>query len=346
MLLQRTVAEVAALVDGRVEGAAERVLVALRPPEEAGPDDLVALFRASALGAVASGRAGCVLLREGVRLPAGGGRILIRVADAETALDRLVLACGPRDAGPGPGIHPQAVVEDGAVVAPDACVGPFVHVGARARVGRGSVLWPGVVVGQDAVVGAGCRLMPHVVLGARCTLGDRVLLHAGVVIGADGFGFRQDAEGRHVKVPQVGVVEVGDDVELGSNTTVDRARLGATRIGAGTKLDDQVHVGHNAVIGRHCAIAAHSSLAGRVVLGDRVLMGGHSGVDGGVTVGDDARVGAVALVTKDVPPGAFVLGQPARPRTGWLREQAALRRLPGLLARLRPAPAGGEGDGA
>ncbi|MHC5212892.1 MAG: DapH/DapD/GlmU-related protein, partial [Planctomycetota bacterium] len=233
MLLQRTVAEVAALVDGRVEGAGERVLEALCPPEEAGPDDLVALFRASGLEPVVNGRAGCVLLGEDVPIPSRGDRSLIRVADAELALDRLVTACAPREAGPERGVHPLALVEPEAVVAGDARIGPWVHVGARARVGTGSALWPGVTVGEDAVIGSGCRLMPHVVVGARCTLGDRVILHAGVVIGADGFGFRQDEAGRHVKIPQVGRVVLGDDVEVGANSTIDRARLGTTRLGDG-----------------------------------------------------------------------------------------------------------------
>jgi UDP-3-O-[3-hydroxymyristoyl] glucosamine N-acyltransferase len=345
MLLQRTVAEVAALVDGHVEGASERVLAALRPPDEAGPEDLVALFRPSGLDKVARGRAGCVLLCKEQSLPPRADRSLIRVGDAEQALDRLVSACAPREAGPARGVHPLAVVEEGAVLASDVRIGPFVYVGARARIGAGSALWPGVSVGEDASVGADCRLMPQVVIGARCTVGDRALLHAGVVIGADGFGFRQDAEGRHVKIPQVGSVALGTDVEIGANSTVDRARLGTTRIGDGVKLDDQVHIGHNAVVGAHCAIAANSVLAGRAVLGERVLMGGCSGVTGGVVVGAGARIGGYTLVSKGVPAGMEVAGQPARARADWARGVVGLSRLPDLAERVRRLEDGRGADG-
>jgi len=334
MKLQRTVGELAGLVGGTVEGDRDARLDSLRSPEEAGPTDLAALFRPSGLARL-SARPGCVLLPVGLDLPAGRAASLIRVPDAEAALDRLVTACAPPSRPPAPGVHASAVIEAGAQLGREVAVGALCFVGADARIGDRSCLWPGAYVGALAVVGADCSLASGVVLGERCVLGQRVRLHAGVVIGADGFGYRQDAQGRHVKIPQVGIVELGDDVEVGANTTIDRARFGATRVGRGTKLDDQVHIAHNCVVGEHCAIAGLTALAGSVTLGDRVLVGGVSAINGGAVVGAGARINGGSMVTGDVEPGQALGGFPARQVEEWRREQAALRRLPELLARVR-----------
>jgi UDP-3-O-[3-hydroxymyristoyl] glucosamine N-acyltransferase len=334
MKLQRTVGEVAVLVGGTIEGPADATLEALRSPEEAGPADLAALFRPAGLLRL-SAHPGCVLLPAGLDFPTGRAASLIRVPDAEAALDRLVLACAPSPPPPPPGVHPSAVVEEGAQLGPGVAIGALAYVGARARLGARTCLWPGAHVGADAVLGADCSLRPRAVVLERCVLGDRVLLHAGAVIGADGFGFRPDGQGRHLKVPQVGIVELADDVEVGANTTIDRARFGSTRIGRGVKLDDQVHVGHNCVVGEHSAIAGNTALAGSVTLGARVLMGGCSGVNNGVVIHDGARVAGASVVLDDVPAGEAWAGIPARPAAAWRREQAALGRLPELLQRIK-----------
>ena len=334
MILKRTVGDVAGLVGGTVEGPRELRLEALRPPEEAGPADLVALFRRSGFERLTA-RPGCVLLPAGLDFPAGRAASLIRVPDAEVALDRLVTACAPPAQPPPPGVHPTAVVETGAELGEAVAVGALAYVGARARIGARSRLWPGSYVGADATLGEDCSLAPRVVIGERCVLGDRVLLHAGAVIGADGFGYRQDPAGRHIKIPQLGIVELGDDVEIGANTTVDRARFGTTRIGRGTKLDDQVHVGHNCVIGEHCAIAGLTAIAGSATIGDRVLMGGASAINGGAVIGAGARITGASIVIDDVEPGQQVGGSPARPVNEWRRDVVALRRLPELLRRVR-----------
>jgi UDP-3-O-[3-hydroxymyristoyl] glucosamine N-acyltransferase len=227
------------------------------------------------------------------------------------------------------------VVEAGAQLGSEVGVGALVFVGAGARVGARTRLWPGSHVGAEAVLGADCSLGPNAVIGERCLLGDRVLVHPGAVIGADGFGFRQDREGRHIKIPQVGIVELGDDVEVGANTTIDRARFGSTRIGRGTKLDDQVHIGHNCVIGEHCAIAGTTGIAGSATLGDRVLMGGAVGVNSGARIGAGARVNGASTVVDDVEPGQAIGGNPGRPVAIWRRDTIALRRLPDLLKRVR-----------
>jgi len=334
MRLQRTVGDVAMLVGGRVEGPSELLLEELRTPEEAGPADLAALFRPDALARLAP-RPGCVLLSDGVAVPEGRAASLIRVPDAEVALDRLVKACVPEPQPPAPGVHPTAVIEAGAQLGAGVAIGAHAFIGARARLGPGCRLWPGACVGADAVLGAGCTLYFRVVIGDRCVLGDRVVLHAGAVIGADGFGYRQDDAGRNVKIPQVGIVELGDDVEIGANATVDRARFGVTRVGRGTKIDNLVHVGHNVVIGEHSAIAGLTGLAGGATVGDRVLMGGHCAINNRAMIGSDARVAGASGVVGEVEPGQSVGGVPARPIAVWRRDLAAMGRLTELLKRVR-----------
>lgn len=330
MKLDLTVADVAALVEGTVEGAAGRRLAALRAPELACPQDLAVLFRDTA----APGRAGCLVVGATATLGASDERSLVRVTDPEAALDALTASRAPVDPGFGEGCHPTAVLAEDAQVDPSATLGPWVCVGAGARVGARCHLGPGVVLGARAVLGDDCVLGAHVVVGHDCELGRRVVVHPGTVIGADGFGFRQSG-GRHVKSPQVGAVVVGDDVEIGAHCTLDRARLEATVIGAGCKLDDQVHVAHNCRLGEHCALAAQTALSGGVVLGRGVLMGGRAGASDGVTIGDGAVLGGATVAFQDVPAGAFMLGNPARPHRLYKREVLSLRRLPDLIAQER-----------
>lgn len=347
MRLQQTVADVAALVRGRATGPEEALLADLRSLEAAGPEDLAAVFRAGYLDAARTSRARCLLVGEDLGEDAGletgpdGPRAVVRVPDPELAVDTLVATWGPREEGPAPGVHPAAVVEEGAEVDPSVAIGPWAYVGRGARVGPGTRLWARAFVGAHAVVGAGCTLYPGSYLGERCTLGDRVVLHAGAALGADGFGFRRGPQGQHVKSPQVGIVAVGDDVEIGANTTIDRARLEATTIGDGVKLDDQVHVGHNCVIGDHTAIAGHVSLAGGARVGRNVLMAGHCGVHGSATVADGTVLGACTIVLKDTTPGSYLLGFPAMPHRQWKRQILSLERLPDLISDMKAAREGG-----
>jgi UDP-3-O-[3-hydroxymyristoyl] glucosamine N-acyltransferase len=335
MEIHRTVDEVASLLRGEVEGAADRHLASLRSLEAAGPDDLAAVFRAEYDGAAQESGAGCLIVGRDSDLTPSDRRSLVRVDDPELAVDTLAASWGPREHGPAQGIHPSAVVEQGAEVDPSAAVGPWVFIGHGARIGPGVRLWPGVYVGADAQIGAGSRLYPGVFLGDRCILGERVAVLPNASIGAEGFGFRQNAEGHHIKSPQIGLVRIGDDCEIGACTTIDRARLEETVLGPGTKLDDQVHVGHNVVIGEHSALAGRVGLAGRARIGNRVLMGGAAGVGSGVTVGDGTVLGACAVALKDTGEGQYLLGIPAIPHRQWKRQLLSLERLPALIARMK-----------
>jgi UDP-3-O-[3-hydroxymyristoyl] glucosamine N-acyltransferase len=342
MRLDRTVAEVAALLGGTIDGPAELRLGELRSLDSAGPEDLAPVFgsQPSAAAALAATRAGALLAATRARLPdplpGAGRRPVIRVEDPDRALDTLVLAVAPpQEEPPPPGVHPTAILGAGVTLGPDASIGPHVVLGPGVRLGARARLLSGVCIGAHAVVGDDVTLHPHVVLGARCVLGSRVTVHAGSVIGKEGFGFRQDRQGRHHRIPQRGIVVVGDDVEIGALCTIDRARFTETRIGNGCKLDNLIQIAHNVVLGEHCAFAAQVGIAGSTTVGARVLMGGHTAVANGLRLGDGAIVGGHSGVTTDLEPGRFVIGFPAVPHRTWARDVLQVRRIGELVARVK-----------
>ncbi len=217
----------------------------------------------------------------------------------------------------------------------EACrVAPGSTVGARTVLGKGCVLHPGVHIAEDCVLGEGCELFPGAVLYRRTKVGNRVTVHANSVVGSDGYGYVL-VEGRHAKIPQVGWVEVGDDVEIGACVCIDRGVLGPTRIGAGTKIDNQVQVAHNVQVGKHCLLVAQTGISGSTKLGDYVTLAGKVGVVGHIEIGSRSVVGGNSVVAKSLPEGSFVTGFPARPHREWAEAQAALNRLPRLMKQLR-----------
>lgn len=234
---------------------------------------------------------------------------------------------------PAPGVHPTAVVADGSRLPASATVGPFCVIEDGAVIGENSILEAQVFIGRGSSLGADCRLMPKVTVMDGCRLGDRVTLQAGVVVGSDGFGYTSDAAG-HSKIPQVGGVVIGDDVEIGAGSTVDRARFSQTVIGEGTKIDNLVQVGHNVKIGRHCILCAQVGIAGSTTLGDFVIMGGQVGVAGHLKLGSGSQVGAQSGIGKSLEPKSYVYGSPAIPYM--LRQKIIVleQRLPDLFRRV------------
>jgi UDP-3-O-[3-hydroxymyristoyl] glucosamine N-acyltransferase len=205
---------------------------------------------------------------------------------------------------------------------------------AGATVGDGSDIGPNAVISEDVVIGRDCRIMANASIRERCILGDRVILQPGVVIGSDGYGY-QLSEGRHVKIDQVGTVEIGDDVEIGANTTIDRARFGKTLVGEGTKIDNLVQIGHNCTIGKHCLIVALTGISGSSRLCDYVTVAGQGGIAGHVTIGPRAVLSGRSGVTRSLPGDQVYGGNPAQPLRDEMKMQAHVRRLPKLIARLK-----------
>lgn len=233
-----------------------------------------------------------------------------------------------------PAVHPTAVVAASASIGEDVSIGAGAVVRDRAEIGDRSVLHAHSTVGRRSRIGSDCILFPGVVVMEDVCMGDRVTVHGGTVIGCDGYGYLQ-RQGRHVKIPQVGTVEIGDDVEIGSQVTIDRAALDATVIGCGSKLGDLVHIAHNTIVGRHCLILPLAKTAGGAKLGDGVVLAGGAGAADGVVVGDGATLGGNTVTYRDVPAGAVLYGDPARPKTRQLRIEAVLNRLPQMERDLR-----------
>jgi UDP-3-O-[3-hydroxymyristoyl] glucosamine N-acyltransferase len=318
-----------------VEGSSVQALVRIAALDEAGPGDVSFLGNARYAGKVPQCQASALLLPRGYAGNPDPDQVYLRLDDPSVALARLCerITAEHRPV-PAPGIHPSAVVDASARVDPAAHVGPLCVLGAGATIGPRSVLVSQVTVGAHVRIGADCTLRPRVVLEDDTVLGDRVLIHAGAVIGADGFGYASGPEG-HRKLPQIGRVVIGNDVEIGANTTIDRARFAETSIGDGTKIDNLVQIGHNCVIGRHCVICALVGLSGSTRIGDFVTMAGQSAAAGHLTIGDRCMIGGQAGVTKTLAPGSVVTGTPVRPLREQRRIDALTGRLPELLQRLR-----------
>lgn len=258
----------------------------------------------------------------------------IRVDNPSSAFTVITQQFIPVPAAPAPGVHASAVVDPSVKLAPDASVQALAVIEADAVIGAGTVIGAGCFVGRGAKIGAGCFLHPHVTVRESCVLGDRVILHSGAVVGSDGFGY-DTKDGRHLKIPQSGIVVVGNDVEIGANTTIDRARFGRTVIGEGTKIDNLVMIAHNVVIGRHCIICAQVGISGSTQIGDYVVLAGQAGLVGHIKVGDGAIVGAQSGLSNDLEPKAIVVGSPPRPIGEWKRSIVRIDRLGQLYDRVK-----------
>jgi len=260
--------------------------------------------------------------------------VCIRVEDPSAAFTAVTHRFIPAPAAPPSGVHPSAAVDSSAKIAPGACVQAQAVIEAGVTVGEGTVIGAGCYLGKNATIGEGCLLHAHTVVREDCILGDRVILHCGVVVGSDGFGY-DTKDGCHHKIPQIGCVIVGHDVEIGANTTIDRARFGRTVIGEGTKIDNLVMIAHNVVIGRHCIICAQVGISGSTQIGDYVVIAGQAGLVGHIKVGNGAIIGAQSGLSNDLEPKAIVVGSPPRPIGEWKRGIVRLDRLGQLYDRVK-----------
>jgi UDP-3-O-[3-hydroxymyristoyl] glucosamine N-acyltransferase len=318
-------------VNGKLQGDGSREIHDVASIEGAGPDDLTFAEGARGLAKADTSRAGCVLVAEGVSLPR---LTTVAVPRPKFTFIRIASILRPETAAT-PGIHPTAVVDPQAKLAEDVCVGPQVVVAPGVAVGPETRLGAGVFLGEGVTVGSQCVLYPRVTVYPGACIGNRVILHAGVVIGSDGFGYVFE-EGRHLKFPQLGSVMIEDDVEIGSNSTVDRGSLGTTVIGTGTKIDNLVQIAHNVRIGRHCVIAAQTGISGSVEIGNYVVLGGQVGVADNVRIEDRVIVGAQAGIPsgKALRKGITYWGTPARPLPEFKKMYAHLSHLPSFVEKI------------
>jgi len=319
------VRELAAWLGAPFEGDGERELRGVAPLDEAGPEDLSFVTRGRGAKLAGDSRAGCLLVP--LDFPAPGGQTLIRVPDPRAAIARAIAKLHPR-VDPPAGIHPTAVIDPSAVIAESAHIGPLVTIGADVRIGARTQVHAGTVIGAEVRIGEDCLLHARVSLYRGVTIGNQVVLHSGCVIGADGFGFILTG-GAYEKFPQIGSVEIADRVEIGANTCVDRAALGVTSIGEGTKLDNLVHVGHNCRIGKHVVVAAQTGFSGGVVVEDYAVIGGQVGIGDKVRIESRAVLGSGSgvLTSKIVRAGQVMWGTPARPLKQYLEQLAVLSKL-------------------
>ena len=318
--------DLADALDCRLDGDGDAEVARVAGLDDAGPGDLSFFANPRYGAALRRTRATAVIL--GPDVPDAPCATL-RTSQPYVAFARALALLNPPER-PRPGIDPHAVVAPDAAVGPEVFIGPLVTVGAGARIGARSVVHPLVAIGAGAIIGEDCLIHSHVAIRERVTLGNRVVVQNGAVIGSDGYGFARRADGTHEKIPQLGGVVIEDDVEIGANTAIDRPGVGETRVGAGTKVDNLVQIGHGVHVGRRVLLAGQVGIAGSTTIEDDVVLAGQVGVAGHITIGRGAIATGQTGITSSVEAGAMVSGCPAIPSRDWRRSSVLFHKLPEL----------------
>jgi UDP-3-O-[3-hydroxymyristoyl] glucosamine N-acyltransferase len=321
--MKMTLAEIAVFIGGTVVGSDDIIINNIRSIEEANQGDLTFVANKKYLKKLKTTKASASLVSEQI---AAEGKNLIVVSDPYVALGKLLALFYPSDHG-SKGINSDAYIEDGAIVSPDATIFPRAFISKGAKIGKETVVYPGVFIGRNVSIGENSIIYANVTVYHSCIIGNRVTLHSGVVVGADGFGFASPGK-QNIKIPQIGFVQIDDDVEVGANTTIDRATLGKTWIQRNVKIDNLVQIAHNVVIGENSAITAQVGISGGVKLGKSVLVGGQTGIAGWLNIGDNVTIAARSGLHRDIESHQTIGGAPPLPYRQWIKIEALKLKLP------------------
>ena len=322
--MRKTLAEIADLVNGKVVGDKDLVITGLSGLQEAKAGEITFLANPKYIPFLSKTKASAIITARNVKAP---GKSIIQTDNPSLAFADLITLVTGSDRPSFKGIHKTAVIADDAVIGKDVSIGPFAVVESRARIGENTAIYGGCYIGHDTSIGSGGLIYPNVIIRERVTIGKNAIIHGGTVIGSDGFGY-VNVDGVHKKIPQIGTVVIEDDVEIGANTTIDRARFDQTVIGKGTKIDNLVQIAHNVVLGENCIIVAQVGISGSVNVGKGAILAGQAGVTGHLKICEGAIVNAQSGVLKSIPPHQHVIGFPAKPHIQMKRSYRHLWRLP------------------
>ncbi len=328
--MQKSLRELADLVGGELTGDPDLPILGAADITDAEEGDIVFAESPKHLDEAVGSKASAVIAYQGA---SDSGKPVVTVRNPRYAFAQILTVFSPPRKRE-PGIHPSSIVGPDTTIGENPSIGPNVYIGQNTTVGKNVLIYPFVYIGDNVHIGDDCTLYPFVSLLDRTELGNRITIHSGTVVGADGFGYTK-VGGKHCKIPQIGNVVIDDDVEIGANCTIDRARTGTTQIGRGTKMDNLVHVAHNVKIGEDCIVIAQVGISGSVTIGNDVVLAGQVGLKDHITVGDGAILCARAGVIGNVEPGAFLSGYPARDHREQMKLHAAEQRLPALLKTVR-----------
>ncbi len=329
--MRKTLSEIAAIVGGEVDGDEDLIITGLNSIQTAKEGELTFLSNNKYLSLVKETKASAIMIPRDMSIP---GKSIIRTDNPSLAFAQVASQLIKGEEKHFEGIHQSAVIAKEVCLGKNVAMGPNVVIDNKVTIGDNSIIYAGSYVGHDAQIGQDCLIYPNVTIREESVIGDRVIIHSGTVIGSDGFGYEK-VDGKHVKIPQIGITVIEDDVEIGSNVTIDRARFNKTLIGRGSKIDNLVQIAHNVVIGEYCIIISQVGISGTVVIEKNSILAGQAGVAGHLTIGEGSVVAAQAGVTKSLPANSYVMGYPAKPHTQAKKTYASLQKLPENMKELR-----------